>query len=286
MKVSIRDGGEILQEARKFGYAVGGFDVFNLESAQAVLWAAEELQTPVFLQVCAASAEYMGLEYAISILKEAASQATVPVAIHLDHGPEGTPEALIKRAVEIGFTSVMIDGSMLSLEENIRLTKRIGDMAHARGVCVEAELGKVSRNLDATREELQRLMTNPKQAQRFVSETKADYLAVSVGSVSGFYKGTIALDLHRLAEIGNSIAIPLVLHGGTSIPPAEAEKAIRLGVSKINVAHGLRRSFLDALRQGLEQDTTDPRVPLGSARFRAKEYVKQKIQCYRKEASR
>jgi len=171
---------------------------------------------------------------------------------------------------------VMVDGSMLSFEENVELTKRIVGMAHAGGVCVEAELGQVSRDLDATADEIRALMTDPKEAREFVSETAADYLAVSVGSVSGFYRGSIKLDFDRLAELAQSVPAPLVLHGGTSIPAADARRAVRLGVCKINVAHGLRRSFVQGLRRGWDtsSDVDDPRTLLDSARLEAKEFVK------------
>lgn len=278
-------GIEILKESQSRKYAVGGFDIFNLESAQAVLYAAEELNSPVFLQVCIASAEHMGVSIAGQILKEILQNASVPGTIHLDHGPEGSNLSLIKEAVDAGFTSVMVDGSRFSLKENIEWTKEAVKFAHSKGVCVEGELGQVSRNINATEEEIRGLMTNPDEAGEYVRSTGVDYLSVSVGSVSGFFRGKPNIDLRRLKQIREAVTVPLVLHGGTSLPAEIVGKVIELGVCKINVAHGLRKVFVDAIYEELQKnpEQIDPRPVLNKARIRMKDFVKEKIKLFRKD---
>jgi len=173
----------------------------------------------------------------------------------------------------------MVDGSSLSLEDNISLTKKVVEMAHPRGICVEGELGRVSRNINATREEIAQLMTDPGQVEQFVRKTGVDYLAVSVGSVSGFFKGEINLDLKRLEEIRKKVSIPLVFHGGTGIPKKQLKQAIRIGVSKVNIAHGLRKAFLDGISRYLKgnPDETDPRLVLKEGRRSCEKFIEAKI---------
>lgn len=202
-------GKTVLESARARGVAIGGFDAFNMESALSVVNAANALSAPVFLQAGVLSAEYMGLDMACHILREAKKTARVEICAHLDHGPDTSDIDQLKQAMNLGFESVMVDGSALSLEENISLTRKIVEMAHPRGIGVEGEVGRVSRNVHAAREEVARFMTDPEQAARFVEETKVDYLAVSVGSVSGFYRGDLHLDLERPERISNKVPIPL-----------------------------------------------------------------------------
>jgi fructose/tagatose bisphosphate aldolase len=163
----------------------------------------------------------------------------------------------------------------------VRLTRATAELAHQLGACVEGELGQVSRNLDASREELAGLMTDPEEAARFVERTGVDYLAVSVGSVSGFFRGRIDLDLERLEQIARRVSVPLVFHGGTSIPDEQVRQAVRLGVAKINIAHGVRKAFWDGVSAtAAGWDTAkpaDPRVMLDGGRKAAAEFVRRKM---------
>jgi len=280
--MALTSGKEILTKARECTTcAIGGFDGFNMESVQGIMAAAEQMKTPVFLQFCVVSLQYAGMGWIAALAREAVQHATVPVCIHMDHGPEPTDREQVIAAMNAGFNSVMVDGSGLDFEENIAMTRAVVKIAHGRGVCVEGELGKVSRNINAGPEELQHLMTDPGQAARFVEKTGVDYLAVSVGSVSGFYRGDIHLDLERLELIGQNVDVPLVFHGGTSIPEAQIKEAVRLGVKKVNIAHGVRKAFWDGVSQGTaEYDKTrtmDPRVILGQGRSSVTDYVMQKM---------
>jgi len=272
-------GKRMLESARKEAVALGGFDTFNMESAQAVVNAANELSTPLFLQVCIKSAEYMDLDMAGKILLEAKRKARVDICVHLDHGPEVSNIEQLRQAIEMGFESVMVDGSSLSLEENIALSRKVVQMAHPQGVCVEGELGGVSRNINATREEIAQLMTDPDKAAYFAEKSGVDYLAISVGSVSGFFKGKVNLDFERLAKIRDKVEVPLVFHGGTGIPPDQLKQAISLGVCKVNIAHGLRKAFLDGMSAYLDANPEEinPRKVLGEAGTQAKEFMKNKL---------
>lgn len=275
-------GKDILQTAHRDGVAVCGFDAFNMESAQAVVCAANALSTPVFLQAGLDSANHMGFGMALRVLMEAKQHAAVAVCVHLDHGRQTSDVAQLKDAIALGFESVMVDGSGLPLAENIRLCRQIVDLAHASGICVEAELGRVSRDPHATPEELERLMTDPDEAARFVEESGVDYLAVSVGSISGFLgeRPTVRLDLERLKRIAHNVPQPLVFHGGTGIPADQLRDAVKLGVSKINVAHGFRKSFLDGISSYLcaHRDASDPRVALAEGRKAAERFARVKIE--------
>ena len=275
-------GRRMLQAARERGVAVCGFDAFNMESAQALVSAAEALSAPLFLQTGVDSAAHMGMDMACRILLEAKREARVDVCVHFDHGRQTSDLRQLKRAVELGFESIMVDGSSLPLEENIALCRQVVHIAHPRGICVEGELGRVSRDLNATREEIESLMTDPDEAARFVEGSGVDYLAVSVGSISGFLgeRAAVHLDLQRLERIGNKVAEPLVLHGGTGIPADQVREAARLGVAKVNVAHGLRKSFLDGIYAYLKTavDESDPRKVLREAARNAEAFARAKIE--------
>jgi ketose-bisphosphate aldolase len=271
----------MLASARVKQVAVCGFDAFNMESARAVVSAARHLGAPVFLQAGIESARYMGMAMAGVILTEAARSSDVEICIHLDHGPEPSDPDELREAIRFGFESIMVDGSSLPLEENIALCRTVAEVAHPLGICVEGELGRVSRNPKATPEEVRSLMTDPDQAAVFVERSGVDYLAVSVGSVSGFHdvSAGIRLDLDLLRRIRDRVACPLVFHGGTGIPADQLREAILLGVAKINVAHGFRKAFLDgagAYLRGTE-GASDPREALREAQDTAMQYAVEKI---------
>lgn len=293
---------DIMIPARKNGYAIGAFNVQNLESLSAVVQAAEEEKSPVILQITPSVIKYAGLEYITNLAKTAAQNSSVPIAIHLDHGENY--ETAVK-CVNAGFTSVMIDGSFLKFEENIALTKRVVEAAHAKGVSVEAELGKLSGTEERTVEEKEAILTDPNNAVEFVEKTGIDALAVAIGTSHGAYKfkSQANLDFERLKKISQKVSIPLVLHGASSVPSEIVEKAtkygavlggakgvsedqlkqaITLGIAKINTDTDLRLAFVGAVRETLTNSPKefDPRKILGPARNAMREVTKRKMKLF------
>lgn len=225
---------EILIPARENGYAVGAFEFWSLDSAQAVLEAAKELNMPVILQAGFIECEFAGgIKYLYKIARMVADDTSVPVALHLDHADN---YEFVCRAIDAGFTSVMIDGSHLPFKENIRVTKQVVDVAKPANVTVEAELGKLAGNegnISVCEEEVSQ--TNPEEARLFVEETGIDALAVAIGTAHGFYKFTPKINIERLKQIEKTVSIPLVLHGGSGTPEEKVIEAIRCGIAKVNI---------------------------------------------------
>ncbi|XHH09810.1 MAG: class II fructose-1,6-bisphosphate aldolase [Candidatus Bathyarchaeia archaeon] len=293
---------ELMVAARKGGYAIGAFNVQNMESVKAIVEAAMEEKSPAILQITPSVIKYAGMGYITSIVKNAGKEATVPLTMHLDHGEDY--ETAIK-CVDAGFTSVMIDGSFLKYEENIAVTKRVVDYAHAKGASVEAELGKLAGVEERSVEEKDAILTDPNNAIDFVERTGVDTLAVAIGTSHGAYKFKSAskLDLDRLKIINDKVGIPLVLHGASSVPAWICEKAvkygavldgakgvaedqlqaaIKLGIAKINIDTDLRLAFLSTVRQVLTESPKefDPRKILGPAKDSMKEVAKGKMRLF------
>jgi len=201
---------EHLVRARREGWALGGFNVFNLESARAVIAAGQELAAPLLVQTSEGAVKHAGLENMVAIVRELAGRTKTPVALHLDHGKS---EALARAAVDAGYTSVMIDASRESFDENVRATRDIVAYAHARGVHVEAELGTLGGIEDLGEQSVKSMLTDPDQAVRFASSTGVDALAVAIGTSHGAYKfkGTPRLDFERLREIASRIEQPILV---------------------------------------------------------------------------
>ena len=225
---------EMLEIARKEKYAVGAFEFWSYDSARAVLKVAKELNVPAILQVGHFERDYMdGYENARIFAEMAAKEFDVPVALHLDHAE--TFEEVMK-ALEAGFTSVMIDGSMLTFEENVALTKRVVEAARSYGASVEAELGKLSGNEGLkTLEEEEAEQTSPEEAEKFVELTGVDALAVAIGTAHGLYTRPPKININRLKEIAAKVEIPLVLHGGSGTPADKVEEAVANGIAKVNI---------------------------------------------------
>jgi len=251
-----------------------------LEFTQAILQAAEEEKSPVILGVSEGAAKYMGgFKLVVAMVKALMDEyhITVPVAIHLDHG--SSFEKCVQ-AVQAGFTSVMIDGSHYSLEENIALTKKVVEMAHAVGVSVEAELGRIGgQEDDLVVTDAEAMYAVPSECKQLIDETGVDCFAPALGSVHGPYKGEPKLGFDRMEEIKNLTGVPLVLHGGTGIPTKDIKRAIELGHAKINVNTENQIAATKVVRDVLAQkpDLYDPRKYLGPARDAIKETVKGKM---------
>lgn len=265
---------EMLIKAKEGGYAVGQFNLNNLEFTQAILQAAEEEKSPVILGVSEGAARYMGGFKTVVKMVEGLLEdykITVPVAIHLDHGSSFEK---CKEAIDAGFTSVMIDASHDPFEENVATTSKVVEYAHAKGVSVEAELGTVGGQEDDVVADGV-IYADPKECDELVKRTGIDCLAPALGSVHGPYKGEPNLGFKEMEEIGNITGMPLVLHGGTGIPTKDIQKAVSLGTAKINVNTENQIASAKKVREVLaaDPDVYDPRKYLGPAREVIKETV-------------
>ena len=252
---------DILLDAQKNHYAVGAFNIENMEMMQAVIAAAEAENFPVILQTTSSTLKYADTSLYLAMAKAISEKTFVPVAMHLDHG---NSFELCEQAAKDGYTSLMIDGSKLPLEENIELAKRVVTMAKTFSAMpsVEAELGKLGgKEDDLEVKEGEDTCTDPVEAVRFVEESGIDSLAVAIGTAHGFYKGTPKLEFERLEEIRNKVSVPLVLHGSSGIPDEDVKKAISLGICKVNFATELRVAYTDAVKKciGDDPEVYDPK---------------------------
>jgi fructose-bisphosphate aldolase class II len=238
---------ELLVKAKAGHYAVPAFNTNNLEYIQAILQAASELHSPVILEAAKSEVDYMGGRTFVEIVRSIVADLSIPVGIHLDHGPS-YDEAI--RAIHYGFKSVMYDGSLLPLDENIANTKAVVKAAHACGVTVEGEIGVIGQAANSPEGAKNDMIgiADPAQCERFVKETGIDCLAAGIGNAHGIYKKKPELHFDVLAEIEKRVGgIPLVLHGGTGIPEEDLRKAITMGVSKINFGTVMRKAFIEQL---------------------------------------
>ena len=293
---------DLLVPARKKGYAVGAFNINNLEGLLAVTEAATEEKSPSIIAVTPGAIKYGGLPYLSNMVKTAAEICPMPLSLHLDHGEEFET---VSKCIKAGFTSVMIDGSHLKFEENIALTKRVVDIAHPKGITVEAELGRLAGVEEKTVDEKEAVLTDPNSAKEFVDRTDVDALAVAVGTSHGAYKfkAEPKLDFERLRKISTKVDLPLVLHGASSvpswiiekaskygaelkgakgIPEQHIKKAISLGIAKINIDTDLRLAFTATIREVLANSPReyDPRKILGPAKDAMKEVVRSKMRLF------
>lgn len=237
---------ELLETALRNIYAIGAFNVYNLEGVKAVVSAAEEMRSPVMLQLHPSALIYGGAAL-VALCLEAARQAQVPVSVHLDHS---TSASDIGRALDAGMTSVMADGSHLPYEQNLTFTREMTLLAHQKGAVVEAEIGRISGTEDGlTISEKEAKMTDPDQAREFVRETQVDALAVTIGNVHGEYKSPPRLDFARLERIRSRVDIPLVLHGASGLPESMISQSISLGVCKFNVNTEVRQAYMQSLKE-------------------------------------
>ena len=267
---------ELLLDAQKNGYAVGAFNVENMEMVQAVVAAAEELKSPVIMQTTPSTIKYASPEMFYANVAAAANNASVPVVMHLDHG---SSFELAVHAFRAGYTSIMIDGSHSVFEENIAITKSVVDVCHAGNVPVEAELGKVGGKEDDLDGGNGGGYTVPSEAVEFVEKTGIDSLAVAIGTAHGVYKGTPKLDVERLSEIREVVSIPLVLHGTSGVPDEAVKECIRRGICKVNYATDLRIAFSNGVKEYLaaNPDAFDPKKYNSAGREEVKQYVMSKI---------
>jgi len=268
---------QMLLDAYNNHYAIGAFATHNLEIMKAVVEAADELSVPVIFQTTPGTIRYIGVDYIVAMTKIAAEKYSVPVALHLDHGDS---LQIVMQCLRAGYTSIMIDGSHLPFEENIQLVKQVVELAHSVNVPVEAELGTIGGTEDdLTVDEAQATYTDPDLASEFVHRTNIDFLAPAFGTAHGVYKGEPKLAFDRLEQITKKVAIPLVMHGASGVPEESVKKALKYGISKVNISTELKIPFAEELRNYLVQhpNESDPRKYFLSARESVKEVVKQKI---------
>jgi ketose-bisphosphate aldolases len=267
---------ELLRNAQNKGYAVGAFNVENMEMVMAVLAAAEEMQSPVIMQTTPSTVKYAGLDYYLAIVKAAAMRTTVPVVLHLDHG---NSFELAMKAYRTGYTSIMIDGSKLSFEENIALTEVVTRACHSGGIPIEGELGKVGGKEDDLENEDDNPYTNPQEVKEFVQRTKVDSLAVGIGTAHGVYKGTPNVNVNCLSEIHAVVDIPLVLHGTSGVPDEQVQECIKRGICKVNYATDLRIAYTKGVKAYMEANAEeiDPKKYSTAGMEEVKKYVMQKM---------
>lgn len=271
-------GIEILSKANKEGYGVGAFNFVDFEMLNAIFVAADKKSSPIIVQASEGAIKYMGIEIAVALAQTMAKKYPhIPVALHLDHG---TSFESCKRAVDAGFTSVMIDASHHPFEENLEETTKVVQMAHARGVSVEAELGRlmgIEDNISV--DEKDAVLVNPKEAEQFVRESKVDYLAPAIGTSHGAFKfkGEPRLDFERLKKVKELTKVPLVLHGASAIPDyvrasfvesggelgsskgvpfSFLQEAVKGGINKVNTDTDLRIAFIAEVRKVANKDKT------------------------------
>ncbi len=269
-----------LQRADREGYAIGAFNCNNMEIVQSIVTAAEEESSPVIIQASQGAIKYAGLNYIIALARQAAEGTAVPVVLHLDHG---TSFEQVMQCIRFGFTSVMYDGSGLPLQKNIDQTRKVVEIARVFGVSVEAELGRLGGvEDDINVSDAEALFTDPAEAEQFVKETGVDALAIAIGTAHGQYKGTPKIDFDRLAEINRRISCPVVLHGASGLSEEAINRAIELGVRKINIDTSIREAFVAGMRSALESNPSeiDPRKIIGPARDAAVKVIREKIKLF------
>ena len=270
----------LLDAAQAGKYAVGAFNCNNMEIVQAIVAAAEEVRSPVILQASQGAIKYAGLDYIVGMVKTAAAKATVPMVLHLDHG---TDFDTVIACIRAGFTSVMFDGSKYEKEENIARTKEIVKIAHAVGVSVEGEIGKIGGvEDDISVDEREAMLTPVEDAIEFYEATGVDALAMSFGTAHGPYKLPPKLALDRIAAVHEQTGAYLVMHGGSGVPEEDVRKGIELGIRKVNIDTELRQAFLGEVRRQLAErpEEIDPRKIFAPARDVLKEHIKAKMRLF------
>lgn len=292
---------KLLHQAQKYHYAVPHFNINNMEIVQGVVQAAVKLKSPIILATSEGAIKYAGMNFLYALAFTASELASIPIALHLDHGQD---LAVIKKAIQLGYSSVMIDASHYDFEKNIKITKKVVQLVHRNGISVEAELGTIGGAED-TVSSRHILYTDPGKAQEFVQRTGCDFLAVAIGTSHGAYKfrGKADLKLDLLKKINEKVRIPLVLHGASGVsraivqeakkygaqlsgvhgvPNAQLTKAIKLGITKINTDTDLRIAFDAGVRKVLKTQPQDfdPRHMLASARELIQQVAEQRIRLF------
>lgn len=266
---------QILQDARAKGYGIGAFNIHTLEMLQAIIEAAQATQSPVIIQTSEGTIQHLGLDYIVAVVKTAAKTSTVPIALHLDHADNFD---LIVNCIRAGYTSVMVDASDKSLEENQYFTKKVVEFASYFNVCVEAEVGEIGSTESIDSKET--VLAEVSNCLKFVHATGVQTLAPSLGSLHGLYQKEPQIDFNRLRLMGSMLKIPLVLHGGSGIRDKQLKQCIKYGVAKINISSELKQVYTDKIKLELlsHPERYDPLSYLVSAKQAVQRKVVEKIQ--------
>ncbi|MGX7173782.1 ketose-bisphosphate aldolase [Enterococcus ratti] len=267
----------LLKVAKANQFAVPAFNICSYDMLKAIMEETERLKAPVILEIHPDEIAYLNNEF-INSVKAYAQTSKVPVVVHLDHGKT---IADVLRAIQNGYTSVMIDASLQSFSENLKITKEVVSLAHAVNVSVEAELGTIGNNGSAEGGEANIVYTDPDLAQRFVEETNIDTLAIAIGTAHGLYpkNKTPKLNIELLKELNQKLTIPFVLHGGSGNPDKEISEAVQYGVAKVNLSSDLKSVFFDALREFLTENSKvyEPNMIYSHANKKVQEVVRHKM---------
>ena len=265
---------DMVKKAYENGYAVPAFNAENMEMVFAIIKACEEEKSPVIIQTTPPTVKYFSPDVAYAIVKTVAEKSSVPVALHLDHC-SNFDDVMV--AIKSGYSSVMFDGSKLPFDENVKITKKVVEVARPMGVTVEAELGAVGGKEDNV-ESKEIIYTDVDEAKTFVEQTGVDMLAIAIGTAHGFYKGEPKLDFERIDSIKKAIDLPLVLHGGSGVPEESVKKSISLGMSKANFATELRAAATVGVREVLKDESViDPKKYMSAAKDEIIKMCKSKI---------
>lgn len=294
---------ELMDAAKKGGYAVGAFNINNMEFLQGIVNTADAEKSPAIIAVSEGAIKYAGFGYIVDMVRRAAEEVGVGISLHLDHGKT---MSVIEDCIKGGFTSVMIDGSHLPFEENMEVTAKVVQMAETSGISVEGELGKLAGIEDnVSVDEREAILTDPEEAREFVDRTGVDSLAIAVGTSHGAYKfkGESKLAFDRISEIASLVDIPLVLHGASGVnqehvkmanefgaelkgtkgvSDKDIEEAVRRGICKVNIDTDMRIAFMTFVRKNLSEnrENIDPRQYLGAGREGVAEVVRNKIELF------
>lgn len=268
---------KLLIDARKNKYAIGGFNFNSYDDALGIILAAYELKSPIILMASEGCINFLGIKYIDSFVNQLKDDYNIPIILHLDHGRD---IEIIKNCIDNNFDSIMYDGSLLNLENNIKNTKLVADLCHDKGIVIEGELGRIS-GAENMVENSHDVFTDPDTVEEFIERSDVDSLAVSIGNAHGLYKGKPKLDFERLSKINNISSIPLVLHGGTGIPFGDIKKAITLGISKINVGTEIKISYIKSIKNYFTSfNDYDIRHLSSKVRNDIKELIKQYLYAF------
>jgi len=266
-----------IKKAQEIGVSVVAFNIHNMEMIQAVVESAVEENSPVIIQTTPGTLKHAGIPYIAAIVKTAAQLYDIPISLHLDHCPSFE---IVIQCIRNGYNSVMIDGSHLPYKENVDLVKKVTEIAHAAGVAVEGEIGRIGGTEDnITVDEREAALTLPEEAESFVKATGVDTLAVAIGTAHGVYKGEPKLDFKRLKEIKALVDLPLVLHGASGVPNRSVIKSMENGICKVNIATELKIPMAEAIYNYFLKNPkgNDPRKYMGIGKKAVKAVVKEKI---------
>jgi len=267
---------ELIQKASEAKKAIPAFNIHNMETIQAAIEGAAELNSPVIIATTPGTLKHASVENIAAIVKATAGKYDVPVALHLDHCPSF--ETIIS-CIRNGYTSIMVDGAHHEYDENVALVKKVVEIAHSVGIQVEGEIGRIGGvEDDMFVNDADASYTIPAEAKKFVDDTGIDSLAVAIGTAHGMYKGEPKLDFARIEEIDSLVDVPLLLHGASGVPDDQVKRAIDMGMAKVNIATELKNPMGDAIRKVLEDPKqNDPRNYMGAAKDAVREVVKRKI---------